>query len=162
MGTCVSITFQDKKGSVFEVKDCSSEDLFPLLDMYSEFLPKPASQGLPPMDPDACGNWVKGLLEEGENFLAWRDGRVIGHAALIHDPDKGDGEFLIFVDRSCRNRGVGKALTRMALDRAGELGLAAVWLSVETYNFRAINLYKRFEFIFCDTNECERTMICQL
>ena len=130
--------------------------------MYLRFSPKPASQGLPPLSENVCRKWVEGLLETGINLLAVREGKVIGHVALIPEVLKNRAEYLIFVDRSARNRGVGKALTQMALNEARERGIQDIWLSVETYNFRAINLYKRFDFAFCDMNECERTMTCRL
>ena len=162
MGTGVSVRFEDKKGNPFKVTDCFEKDFHGLTEMYAHFSPKPASQGIPPAGTEACRRWVKGLLEEGENFLALRGDRVIGHVALLPDPEKKTSEFLIFVDRSARNRGVGKALTQIALDRARTMGITDIWLSVEAYNFRAISLYKRFDFTFRDRNDCERTMTCRL
>jgi RimJ/RimL family protein N-acetyltransferase len=106
--------------------------------------------------------WVRNLLDKGENFLAWRDSRVIGHVSILPDYQKKDGEFLIFVDRAHRNRGVGRALTDLALKRARELGLTSIWLTVEIYNFRAIHLYKQCEFRFCGQEECERKMVCTI
>jgi len=138
------------------------DDFAHLMEMYATFSPKPASQGLPPQDPEACVRWVRSLLENGENFLAWKEGRVVGHVSLLPDREQKEGEFLIFVDRGQRNRGVGRALTDLALKRAVEMGLRSIWLTVETYNFRAIHLYKRFEFQFCDQGECERKMICTM
>jgi len=162
MGSCTSIHLKDKKDGPLEIRTCSGKDLFHLLEMYAIFSPKPASQGLPPQDPEACRKWVQKLLKEGENFLAWREGRVIGHVSLLPDYEKKDGEFLIFVDRAHRNRGVGRALTDLALKRAGELGLTSIWLTVEIYNFRAIHLYKKCAFKTCGEDDCERKMVCTL
>ncbi|HUU80973.1 MAG TPA: GNAT family N-acetyltransferase [Acidobacteriota bacterium] len=152
----------DKKGCSFEVGVCCLEDLQCLLDMYEMFSPRPVSQGLPPASPEALRNWIKGLLEAGENLLAWRDERVVGHAALIPDYVKGDCEFIIFVGPSYRNRGIGAELTRLGIERAKKRSLESVWLTVETYNFRAVKLYKKFRFEFCDRSECERIMILKL
>jgi GNAT superfamily N-acetyltransferase len=149
----------DKKGTTFRIGGCEEKDFFCLLEMYRIFSPKPASQGLPPPDPQGCLTWLRGLFEAAENFLAWRQDKVIGHAALIPDFRKRDAEFLIFVDQSFRNRGIGTALTRLAMDRAGALGLRMVWLTVETYNLRAIGLYRRVGFTFRNRDECERTMV---
>lgn len=162
MGTCSCIRFTDKRDDPLEIRTCSEGDLVHLLDMYAAFSPKPASQGLPPQDPEACRRWVDRLLKEGENFLAWREGRVIGHVAVIPDHEKRDGELLIFVERANRNRGVGKMLTEQAIQRARELGLETVWLTVEIYNFRAIHLYKTCEFKTCGDDPCERRMVCTL
>jgi RimJ/RimL family protein N-acetyltransferase len=149
----------DKKGTAFRIGRGEEKDLSPLLEMYSVFSPKPASQGLPPPDPQGCFNWLRSLFEAAENFLAWRQGKVIGHAALVPDFLRRDAEFLIFVDWSFRNRGIGTALTRVAVDRAKALGLQTVWLTVETYNLRAIGLYRRVGFTFRNRDECERTMV---
>jgi diamine N-acetyltransferase len=162
MGSCSCIYLKDKKDDPLEIRPCCADDFPHLMEMYATFSPKPASQGLPPQDPDACRRWVQKLLDEGENFLAWRKGRVIGHVSIMPDHVKKDGEFLIFVDRSHRNRGVGRALTELVLDRAGELGLKSIWLTVEIYNFRAIHLYKKFKFCFCGQDECERRMVCTI
>jgi len=149
----------DKEGATFRIGGWQERDFSSLLEMYRLFSPKPASQGLPPPDAQGCLNWLRGLLEVAENFLAWKHERIIGHAALIPDFQRHDAEFLIFVDRSFRNRGVGTALTRMAMDRAKALNLQTVWLTVETYNLRAIGLYRRFGFTFRKGYECERTMV---
>jgi len=162
MGSCTSIHLKDKRDDPLEIRSCSGEDLSRLLEMYATFSPKPASQGLPPQDPKACRRWVRRLLKEGENLLAWRGNRVIGHVSIVPDFQKKDGEFLIFVDRAHRNRGVGRALTDLALKRAGQLGLTSIWLTVEVYNFRAITLYKKCAFRTCGQDECERKMVCTL
>jgi ribosomal protein S18 acetylase RimI-like enzyme len=162
MGSCTSIYLKDKRDDPLEIRTCTGEDLSRLLEMYETFSPKPASQGLPPQDPEACMRWVRNLLDKGENFLAWREGRVIGHVSIMPDYEKKDGEFLIFVDRAHRNRGVGRALTDLALERARELGLTSIWLTVEIYNFRAIHLYKQCEFRTCGKDDCERKMVCTI
>ena len=107
-------------------------------------------------------NWVLGMIKEGLNFLAWREDRVVGHAALFPDYKKNDAEYLVFVSQAHRGLGLGSGLTRLSLERARELGLAVLWLTVETYNFRAVNLFKKFGFRFSDRSLTERTMILSL
>jgi ribosomal protein S18 acetylase RimI-like enzyme len=36
------------------------------------------------------------------------------------------------------------------INRAREIGMTLVWLTVDAYNFRATRLYKRFGFRFCE------------
>ena len=158
-GTCI---FCDKSGCTFEVRGLSREDVTALLAMYETFYPKPSSQGLPPSQPEACRKWVIGLSQRATNIIACREGRIVGHMALIPDYEKGDCEFLIFVDQPTRNLGIGGKLARQGLVKAKELGLKSVWLTVETYNFRAIRLYKSMGFTFCTQDECERAMILWL
>jgi RimJ/RimL family protein N-acetyltransferase len=149
----------DKRGTTFRIGGGEENDFISLLEMYRLFSPKPASQGLPPPDPQGCTTWLRSLFETAKNFLAWKEEKVIGHAALIPDAQRRDAEFLIFVDQPFRNRGVGTALTRLAMDWAKTLSLQTVWLTVESYNLRAIGLYRRFGFTFRNLDECERTMV---
>jgi RimJ/RimL family protein N-acetyltransferase len=126
--------------------------------MYRLFSPKPASQGLPPEDPETCHQWVKKLFEIGENLLVWKGNTVIAHAALIPDMKSKSGEFVIFVDQNHRNIGIGTALTRFTLDQSAQLGLESVWLTVNVTNFIAIKLYRKLGFEYCDMDQFERVM----
>jgi GNAT superfamily N-acetyltransferase len=152
----------DKRGEPFEVGDCSLVDLSPLMDMYRVFSPKPASQGLPPPEPGTCQQWAKSLIEIAINLLAWRENRVIGHAALIKDLKGDSGEFVIFVHQDFRNSGIGTQLTRLSIQKAKELGLKSIWLTVSMNNFIAVKLYRKQGFEYSDIDECERTMILKL
>ena len=152
------ITRKDKSGKPFEIGICCDEDLSSLLEMYRCFSPKPASQGLPPEDPEVCHHWVKKLFEIGENLLVWRGDCVIGHASLVSDKGGKSGEFVIFVDQNHRNFGIGTELTRFTLERSRQLGFDSVWLTVNISNFVAIKLYKKIGFEYCDRDKDERVM----
>jgi GNAT superfamily N-acetyltransferase len=154
--TCIKCI--DKLGGEFDVTYATLADRPALVAMYDTFSPKALTQGLPPSDDAARFQWVTQLLESGENFLAWSLGTVVGHASLIVDRNKCDCEYLIFVLQSCRHRGMGTVLTRLAVERARELKLGTIWLTVEALNFRAIKLYRNMGFVFCDAGERERTM----
>ncbi len=148
----------DKLGKSFEIGIGSAEDIAPALEMYSIFSPKPASQGLPPEDPETCQNWVKTLFEIGVNGLSWRGDSVIGHAALIPDVKGKSGELVIFVDQNHRNLGIGTELTRFTLEEFGQRGFELAWLTVRLSNFIAIKLYRKLGFEFCDKDSYERVM----
>ena len=152
----------DKTGDTVVFTEVTDEDKPALLAMYDEFEPKAVTQGLPPAPEKVRQSWVQGLLSSGLNFIAWRQGKVIGHASLILDRERNDGEYVIFVDHRVRNRGVGTVLTELAVRRGGELGLKSIWLTVEALNFRAIKLYKNIGFRFVDSGERERTMSLNL
>ncbi|HVP80969.1 MAG TPA: GNAT family N-acetyltransferase [Thermodesulfobacteriota bacterium] len=130
--------------------------------MYKNFYPKPASQGLPPEDPETCQNWVKNLFEIGQNFLAWRRERVIGHVSLVPDRQAKSAEFVIFVDQNHRNLGIGTELTRFALKRSSQLGYDSIWLTVNITNFIAVKLYKKLGFEYYDQEGSERLMKIKL
>jgi RimJ/RimL family protein N-acetyltransferase len=156
------ITKTDKSGKPFEIGISCAEDFASLLGMYSTFSPKPASQGLPPEDPETCQNWLKTLFRIGLNILAWRGESVIGHVALIPDVKGKLGELVIFVDQNHRNLGVGTELARFILEKSRQRGLELVWLTVRVLNFIAIKLYRRVGFEFCDTDSYERVMAIKL
>jgi RimJ/RimL family protein N-acetyltransferase len=156
------ITRTDSSGCSFGMGTCSSEDFPFLLEMYNNFCPKPASQGLPPEDPEICQNWVRNLFEIGENFLAWRGESVIGHASLVPDQQGKSAEFVIFVDQNHRNRGIGTQLTWFALERSRQLGYDSIWLTVNVSNFIAIKLYKKLGFQYSDLDSSERLMRIKL
>jgi len=156
------ITRTDKFGTPFEIRVGRSEDFQSVLEMYQTFSPKPASQGLPPEDPEVCQNWVKTFFEIGFNALTWRGDRVIGHAALIPEVKGKSGELVVFVNQDHRNLGIGTELTRFTLERAGQQGLELAWLTVRVTNFVAIKLYRKLGFEFCDKDSCERVMAIKL
>lgn len=152
----------DKMGCRFEVQCSGIEQLSELTKMYDEFSPKAVSQGLPPIMEEQRHKWVVRLIETGENFIAWQEGKAVGHCALILDRKREDGEYIIFVDQPYRNRGLGTELTAVAVQKARELGLKRLWLTVEAFNFRAIRVYRKVGFQFCDEGERERTMVLGL
>ncbi len=151
-------TFLDKLGRPFTVVGCGIEDILRLLDMYDTFMPEEVAQGLPPTDKQARLAWIRTLLERGENYAAIIGGKVVGHGVLMPGRERNEGEYVIFVVRPYRKRGLATALTEMAIQRAKALGLRSVWLTVESDNFKAIKLYTKMGFRFCDEGLSERQM----
>ncbi len=158
------MSVENKEGCSFEVRAYEPEDFSYLLSMYDAFSPKAMFQGMPPADKDVRREWILKLVRNGSNFLAWQQGNVIGHVVILPDFDKSDAEYLIFVSQTCRGKGVGKELTRAAIRKAEELGIAIVWLTVDSYNFRAIKLYKKsgFELKQEYSSASERVMVLKM
>ena len=156
--------FLDKQNEPFELKKGSEDDAARLVEMYETFQPKGRYQGLPPAKTDACASWLHHIFSIGENFLALRNDRMIGHAALLPDQTIRDGEYLVFVHQLHRRLGIGTQLTRSAMDHARALGLIDIWLTVDADNFIAIRLYRNFGFRFCDKTcfHSERKMMLHL
>lgn len=155
-------TFVDRQGDMFDLGPYASEHRDALTEMYDGFTPKSITQGLPPANDQRRHEWVAHLLDSGENFLARLAGKVVGHSCLIRADDGRNGEYIIFIDQPYRNRGLGTALTRLTIRRAQEMKMEAVWLTVEALNFKAVKLYRKIGFVFCDAGERERTMILRL
>lgn len=156
------ITKTDKSGNSFEIGISDAEDSSSLLEMYRTFYPKPASQGLPPEDPETCQGWVKTLFRTGLNALAWRGDHVIGHAVFIPNLKGKSGEFAIFVHQDHRNLGIGTELARFNLEKFGDLDFEFAWLTVRVLNFIAIKLFRKVGFEFCDSDSYERVMAVKL
>jgi RimJ/RimL family protein N-acetyltransferase len=149
----------DKFGHPIVVEECGRERHDELIEMYNAFSPKAIAQGLPPRDDAQRLAWIEQLLDCGRNFLVSQDGTVVGHAALFPDFDRLDAEYVIFIDQRYRNRGMGSELTSLAVETARDLGIQNIWLTVEATNLRAIRVYKKVGFKFCDEYGSERTMI---
>lgn len=168
MGCCVLKpecdlrTITDKSGRILQLGACSKAEIGGLVEMYDAFEPKAITQGLPPVESNARRAWIEHLLDSGHNFQAIHGTRVIGHSCLITTSGESGGEYVIFVHHDYRNSGVGTELTILTLDRARGLCLKEVWLTVEALNFRAIKLYRKVGFQFCDSGERERTMMLKL
>ncbi len=154
--------YHDNLGDPFAVMSCRSEDILFLVEMYDTFMPEPVAQGLPPLDQQTRRKWIRTLLKHGENFVAIREGRIVGHAALVPNLEGNDGEYLIFVASPHRKRGLATVLTAVAIEKAGELGLKSIWLTVEADNFRAIRLYRKMGFQFCNRGVSERKMVLRI
>ena len=152
----------DKTGLEFEVGECGTSSVEEVKAMYDGFARLAVSQGLPPAGKEVRDGWVERLFEFGRNFLIWVDNKPVGHASVIPDFGRGDGEFIIFVQEAYRNRGMGTAVTQAALESSKAIGLGRLWLTVEAFNFRAIRLYRNAGFVLVDEIERERTMILRL
>jgi len=157
------MAFIDKKGFPFEVTAYGAGDYSVLVEMYDSFSPKAKYQGMPPLKKETRRKWIEKLLDTGENLLAWREHKVIGHVVVIPDTSAEDGEFLIFVHQADRNLGVGTQLARSVLEKSKDLGLKKIWLMVGAYNFTAIRLYKKCGFEFYENpGGPERPMVIRL
>jgi ribosomal protein S18 acetylase RimI-like enzyme len=93
----------------------------------------------------------------GQTLLVARDddGAVLGTLTLVlyrvSSGLKGRIEDVI-VDESARGRGIGEALTREGMRRAGEAGVLMLELTSMPYRQSANRLYKRLGFVRKPTN----------
>jgi ribosomal protein S18 acetylase RimI-like enzyme len=94
---------------------------------------------------------------DGQTVLVARedDGRIVGTLTLVlyrvSSGVKGRIEDVI-VDQSARGQGVGEALTREGMRRAGEAGVLMLELTSMPYRQSANRLYRRLGFVRKPTN----------
>jgi RimJ/RimL family protein N-acetyltransferase len=135
----------DKLGEPFLVRPYRPDDRAALEEMYRDFEPKRAAQGLPPLTPAGIARWLDRVLASGEHLLVEVEGRLSGHLMLV--PIGGETvELANFLHQSIRNRGIGTAINRLGVERAREAGYRRVWLSVEPSNRPALRSYEKAGF----------------
>jgi len=94
--------------------------------------------------PPAIASQIEGGYEY---YLASVAGRPAGYIGLV--PDEPQGKLLlskIYVARERRGSGLGARLLEYTLGRAAEIGAGSVWLTVNKYNARSIEWYRRRGF----------------
>jgi ribosomal-protein-alanine N-acetyltransferase len=88
-------------------------------------------------------------------FGVWvlrRDGAVVGRAGLHHDGDEVAVDWLLSAD--CWGQGLATEITREAVRRAGELGIASVIAETLVDNARSRAVMERCGFVY--ETDCER------
>jgi GNAT superfamily N-acetyltransferase len=83
-------------------------------------------------------------------LIAELEGQTAGVAALAYEAENRRAIVKhIYVDRARRGQGVGGALMREMLRRAGEWPARYVWLETQDVNYEAIQFYQRMGFRWC-------------
>jgi ribosomal protein S18 acetylase RimI-like enzyme len=136
----------DKNDTRFTVKPYDAAMRRALDAMYADFEPKRVAQGLPPEQDIARRAWLERVLATGNHLVVYVDGALVGHIMLMPMQDPDSVELANFLHQSVRNRGIGTALNRIALELARELGFKRVWLSVEPSNRAAVRSYQKAGF----------------
>lgn len=145
MANGILIRMQDQHGEVFEVRELAARDRPGLEAMYASFEPKRGAQGLPPAHAEGIRRWLDRVLAHGTHLIAVCAGRICGHVMLV-PAENGGLELANFVHQSRRDRGIGTALNRIAVERAQANGAQRVWLCVEPSNRAALKSYERVGF----------------
>ncbi len=116
----------------------------PLLErMYDDFVPHKAAMGLPSSNPAQRRAWLADL-RKGINLVAFVDGRLAGHLALMPGPEI--AELACFVHQDFRRRGVALALAGQAVKEAEAAGMSAIWVLIDSSNAAAREGLRKFGF----------------
>ncbi|MBI3667192.1 MAG: GNAT family N-acetyltransferase [Acidobacteria bacterium] len=127
-----------------QVRRLKEEDQPLLEQMYDEFVPHGVALGLPPRDAARRRAWLA-QLREGLNLVAFVDGTLTGHLALM--PIEGRGEMAVFVRQDFRRQGIATTLTQAAVEEARAMGLAAIWVLIDSSNMAARHGLVKFGFL---------------
>lgn len=138
----MSATQEAKRIASVELRLAGERDRAALLAFYAEFEPRPASLGLPPRA--RADNWLASLAA-APNFLAERDGKLVGHAVLC--PEGGRGEVAIFVHQDHRNQGIGRRLLAALIEEARRRKLRRVWGVTDLDNLPMLRLAHSLGFV---------------
>ena len=144
--TQLPLVLFDKHGEPFTVRQLEPADRRALQEMYQDFRPKRAAQGLPPENEYGLRRWLDHILKGGEHLLVEINDMVLGHLMLIPMDEGGSIELAIYLHQSIRGRGIGTAMNKVAVNLARLAGWKRVWLSVEITNMPAIRSYQKAGF----------------
>ncbi|WP_339102670.1 GNAT family N-acetyltransferase [Haloterrigena salinisoli] len=149
--------FIDRHGDPVLVVPYSASRFDDLVSMYVDYPDRHRSMGLPPATRDRIEDWLEGLLERGTNVVAASEGRIVGHAAYSPRSSR-EPQFVVFVDPSYHDRGIGSELCRHVVARAADAGHEALVLDVDAANERAVHVYRRMGFETIDRSGNELRM----
>jgi GNAT superfamily N-acetyltransferase len=125
------------------VQRMSPEDAPLLEQMYNSYVPLGGTLGLPPPDPARRKAWLQNL-GGGVNFVAYVNGRLAGHLALLQTG--GAVEMIAYVHQDYRRQGVATAMTKVAIEEARSAGFSYIWLLVARNNIAAQRGLKKLRF----------------
>lgn len=96
-------------------------------------------------------NFIENKLSNDMEILlvAKVDGKIagtLGFASIPYNRYKHKGEFGISIIKDFWNQGIGYKLIDTMVNWADNTGIVKITLEVDSNNFRAINLYKKFGF----------------
>lgn len=134
----------DKHGLPFTVRRYTPADRAALEAMYRSFEPKRGAQGLPPKEA-GIARWLDTVLPRGVHVIIAVDREVLGHGMVVPMED-GRLELANFLHQDIRNRGIGTAVNRIAMQLARDTGAERLWLCVEPSNRAAVRSYEKAGF----------------
>lgn len=110
---------------------------------------------LPPLNERVNINeYAEKIFEKAITFEAWKNNILIGLIAAYFSNKQSHSGFITNVSVTKKNMGLGitSKLLINCIEYARKNGFKEIQLEVNKENIQAINFYKKFNFIHCDTN----------
>jgi len=149
--------FFDKKEEPMIVREFTSSDYDSLMKMYASLEVDDQTMGVPPQKKEALERWLDHILSEGWSLVANHNDRIVGHA-VVTPKSKEEPEFVIFVHREYRDRGIGTELVKQVLAHTESMDYRSVVLDVARTNKRAINVYENIGFDIVSESKMHKQM----
>lgn len=124
------------------IRQATGADRAAILAMYEDFDRMGFTVGMPPAT--GVAEWLDGLATS-PNFLAEKDGEVVGHGFVR--PEDGTGEVAVFIHQDYRRRGIGRRLLSAVIEEARHLHLGRVWGMTEEANAAIFGLARSLGFL---------------
>jgi ribosomal protein S18 acetylase RimI-like enzyme len=92
------------------------------------------------------------IREDGyEYYLVVDEGEDAGYFALVADEDSGSTQLSkVYLKRSCRGRGLGRAVLAFIEEESVARGVRELWLTVNKDNVDSIAFYQRLGFVIAE------------
>ncbi|MBW1744690.1 MAG: GNAT family N-acetyltransferase, partial [Deltaproteobacteria bacterium] len=119
---------RDKRGRLYQVRAYEAGDFEDLKEMYNVFEPEGTKCDLPPPDDQVRLRWLHYVVSDLFSVLTTHNNKVVGHCALDLSCSPSCPEYLIFIRKGFRARGIGTALSEVMRRLAEEAGCEKVAL----------------------------------
>ncbi len=137
-----------RDGSTVLVSTYRAEDFEKIVEMFASLSDEALRWGTPPYTREIIGRWTQDL---GNKIIlvAHFQNRIVGYCMVHGSPRpryRGIRSLMIYLHQDCQGRGLGTAMTSMAIRLAREQGLHRLSLEVVADNRIAIQVYEKAGF----------------
>jgi RimJ/RimL family protein N-acetyltransferase len=137
-----------KDGSKVLVSAYKAEDFEGVVKMFASLSSEALRWGTPPYTREVIGWWTQDL-ENSIILVAHFQNRIVGYCMVHGNPRpryRGMRELMIYLHQDFQDKGLGTAMTSMAVRLAREQGVHRLSLEVVSDNKIAIHVYEKVGF----------------
>lgn len=149
---CQSMSFSDnvvlRDGSKVLVSMYKAEDFEGVVEMFASLSDEALRWGMPPYTGEVIGRWTQDL-ENSIILVAHFQNKIVGYCMIHGSPRpryRGIRDMMIYLHQDFQGKGLGTAMTSMAVRLARARGLHRLSLEVVADNQIAIHVYEKAGF----------------